>query len=65
MKPTARELLDRLHANCPLAVCPACQLNARVEKVLAYCEAAIDDREQGGNHLISAEVVERLLNGEE
>ncbi len=26
--------MDRLHANCPIAECPACELNARVEKVL-------------------------------
>ncbi len=38
-KPTCRELLDRLHANCPLAECPACELNARVEKVLALHSA--------------------------
>lgn len=33
--PTCRELLANLHADCPVAGCPACELNARVERVLA------------------------------
>ena len=32
---TARELLNTIHARCPVKDCPACELNSRVEKVLA------------------------------
>lgn len=34
-KSSARELLDSLHANCPVAGCPSCELVSRVERVLA------------------------------
>ncbi len=65
IQPTCRELLDRLHANCPLAKCPACELNARVEKVLTEVQTHRRNFPPCEPGVCAWCDIERLLNGKD